>query len=132
MIAAVVSAMLLTVLAELLARPGGRRRAGGLPRPWHALRMMAHSSRRYAQLARIAARHGLGGFFGGRPAGPGAPGPLARRLRLALEQAGPIFVKLGQVASTRRRTRPAATAATRSSSRCNALAPMSWSPGTST
>jgi ubiquinone biosynthesis protein len=99
-IAAVVSAMLLTVLAELLARPGSRPRAGGLPRPWHALQTMAHSSRRYAQLARIAARHGLGGFFGGRPAGPGAPGPLARRLRLALEQAGPIFVKLGQVAST--------------------------------
>ena len=99
-IAAVVSAMLLTVLAELLARPGSRPRAGGLPRPWHALQTMAHSSRRYAQLARIAARHGLGGFFGGSSAGPGVPGPLARRLRLALEQAGPIFVKLGQVAST--------------------------------
>lgn len=106
-IAAVVSAMLLTVLAELLARPGGRPRARGLPRPWHALQTMARSSRRYAQLARIAARHGLGGFFGGSPAGPGAPGPLARRLRLALEQAGPIFVKLGQVASTRTDLLPA-------------------------
>ena len=32
-IASVVATMLLTVLAELLARPGGRVRAGGLPRP---------------------------------------------------------------------------------------------------
>src|SRR6516165_5032574 len=100
-IASVVATMLLTVLAELLARPGGRVRAGGLPRPWRALRTTAQSTRRYAQLARIAARHGLGGFLGGRRAEPGAPGQLARRLRLALEQAGPIFVKLGQVASTR-------------------------------
>ena len=106
-IASVVATMLLTVLAELLARPGARARAGGLPRPWRALRTMAHSTRRYAQLARIAARHGLGGFLGGRRAEPGAPGQLARRLRLALEQAGPIFVKLGQVASTRTDLLPA-------------------------
>src|SRR6516165_8422860 len=106
-IASVVATMLLTVLAELLARPGGRVRAGGLPRPWRALRTMAQSTRRYAQLARIAARHGLGGFLGGRRAEPGAPGQLARRLRLALEQAGPIFVKLGQVASTRTDLLPA-------------------------
>jgi len=107
-IAAVVATMLLTVLAELLARPGGRARAGGLPRPWQALRTMAQSTRRYGQLAQIAARHGLGGFFrGGRRSEPGAPGQLARRLRLALEQAGPIFVKLGQVASTRTDLLPA-------------------------
>jgi ubiquinone biosynthesis protein len=106
-IASVVATMLLTVLAELLARPGARVRAGGLPRPWRALRTMAHSTCRYAQLARIAARHGLGGFLGGRRTEPGAPGQLARRLRLALEQAGPIFVKLGQVASTRTDLLPA-------------------------
>jgi ubiquinone biosynthesis protein len=106
-IASVVATMLLTVLAELLARPGGRIRAGGLPRPFRALRTMAQSTRRYGQLAQIAARHGLGGFLSGRPAEPGAPGQFARRLRLALEQAGPIFVKLGQVASTRTDLLPA-------------------------
>ena len=106
-VASVVATMLLTVLAELLARPGSRARAGGLPRPWRALRTMAHSTRRYGQLAQIAARHGLGGFLSGRRLEPGAPGPLARRLRLALEQAGPIFVKLGQVASTRTDLLPA-------------------------
>ena len=44
-IASVVATRLLTVLAELLARPGARARAGGLPRPWRALRTMAHSTR---------------------------------------------------------------------------------------
>src|SRR5262249_42321851 len=90
-------------------RAGRGAAAGGAARPrrWRALRTMAQSTCRYGQLARIAARHGLGGFLGGRRAEPGAPGPLARRLRLALEQAGPIFVKLGQVASTRTDLLPA-------------------------
>lgn len=106
-VAAVVATMLLTVIAELLTRPGGRLPAAGLPRPWRALRWTVQSTRRYGQLARIAARHGLGGFFSGGRAEPGTPGHLGRRLRLALEQAGPIFVKLGQVASTRTELLPA-------------------------
>ena len=106
-VASVVAMMLLTVLAELLARPGRRGRRGGPPRPLRALRRITRSVRRYGQLARIAARHGLAGFFGGRRAEAGAPGQLARRLRLALEQSGPIFVKLGQVLSTRTDLLPA-------------------------
>jgi ubiquinone biosynthesis protein len=58
-------------------------------------------------LARIAARHGLAGLFSGGRAEPGTPGQLARRIRLVLEQSGPIFVKLGQVASTRTDLLPA-------------------------
>ncbi len=106
-VASVVAMMLLTVLAELLARPGRRGRRGGPPRPLRALRRITRSVRRYGQLARIAARHGLAGFFGGRRAEADAPGQLARRLRLALEQSGPIFVKLGQVLSTRTDLLPA-------------------------
>jgi ubiquinone biosynthesis protein len=100
-VAAVVATMLLTVLAELVVRPGARPRTAGLPRPWRVLRRTGQRIRRYGQLARIAGRHGLAGFFGPGPAEPGTPGQLARRLRLALEEAGPIFVKLGQVLSTR-------------------------------
>jgi len=100
-IASVVATMLLTVLAELLARPGGRAATGGPLRPWRALCWTMQSTRRYLQLARIAARHGLAGLLSGGPAVPSPPGQLARRLRQALEQAGPIFVKAGQVASTR-------------------------------
>ena len=97
-LAAVVATVLVMVLAELLARPARRDLVpGGLPHPWRALRRIAQSTRRYAQLTRIAARHGLAGSAARRA----DPGLLARRLRPALEEAGPIFVKLGQVLSTR-------------------------------
>jgi ubiquinone biosynthesis protein len=97
-LAAVVAMMLVMVLAELLARPARRDLVpSGLPHPWRALRRMAQSTRRSAQLTKIAARHGLAGSAARRA----DPGQLARRLRPALEQAGPIFVKLGQVLSTR-------------------------------
>src|SRR5262249_16709852 len=89
-----------SVGAALLPGSGGRSRTGGPLRPWLALVWTVRSTRRYLQLARIAAWHGLAGLFGGR-SDPGTPGQLARRIRLVLEQAGPIFVKLGQAASTR-------------------------------
>ncbi len=107
-VAAIVATMLLTVLTELVARPAARPRRAGPPRPWRALRRMGQRIRRYGQLVRIAARHGLAGFFGPGPAETGAPGQLARRLRVALEEGGPIFVKLGQVLSTRTDLLPAA------------------------
>jgi ubiquinone biosynthesis protein len=52
-------------------------------------------------VSRIAARHGLSAYLSGRrPAQPDTR-PLARNVRLALEEAGGMFVKLGQVLSTR-------------------------------
>ena len=87
-VSAAVATMVLTVVAALLSRSGGRSRTGGPLRRWLALAWTVRSTRRYLQLARIAARHGLAGLFG-------TPGQLARRIRLVLEQAGPIFVKLG-------------------------------------
>ena len=107
LIIAVVATMLLTVLSEVLLRPGERPSGGGPFGPWRRLRWTARSSRRYGQLARIAARHGLAGFFRGRTAEPGGPNHVARQLRLTLEEAGPIFVKLGQAASTRTDLLPA-------------------------
>jgi ubiquinone biosynthesis protein len=105
-VSAAVATMVLTVVAALLSRSGGRPRAGGPLRPWLALAWTVRCTRRYLQLARIAARHGLAGLFGGR-SDPGTPGQLSRRVRLVLEQAGPIFVKLGQAASTRTDLLPA-------------------------
>ena len=103
-VAAVVAMMLVMVLAELLARPGRHDLAPGrLPRPWRALRRMAQDTRRSAQLTRISARHGLASPAVGRA----DPSQLARRLRPALEEAGPIFVKLGQMMSTRTDLLPA-------------------------
>jgi ubiquinone biosynthesis protein len=101
-----ITTMLVAVMLELLARPGrlaaveGRLRAGPLPHPIRSLRQRAGRSRRYLRVTRIAARHGLGSYLTGRP-GANEPGPLARNLRVALEEAGGMFVKLGQVLSTR-------------------------------
>ena len=97
MLAAVVAMMLVMVLAELLARPG-RWRPGARPAaPVAGAGRLARNARRYGQLTRIATRHGLASPAVGRA----DPALLARRLRPALEEAGPIFVKLGQVLSTR-------------------------------
>jgi ubiquinone biosynthesis protein len=104
-LAAVVATMLAVVLAAAVA-PERSGLPGGLPHPWRALRRLAQDTRRYAQLTRIAARYGLAGV-GGRA----DPAQLGRRLRRALEQAGPIFVKLGQALSTRTDVLPAAVTA---------------------
>ncbi len=94
---AVITMMLLTVLGELVTRPERQLRSA-LPHPWRALRRMVRDARRYGQLSRIALRHGLPRAGAVRRADPAE---LGRRLRLTLEEAGPVFVKLGQVLSTR-------------------------------
>lgn len=49
-------------------------------------------------IQRVVARHGLREFMDGKPRG-GPPREV--RLRLALEQLGPVFIKFGQALSTR-------------------------------
>jgi ubiquinone biosynthesis protein len=74
---------------------------------------------RIREVGVVLVRHGFGeiaariGLFGRKDAkskdegpdpsegGPGASGPVARRIRAVLEDLGPSFVKLGQLASTR-------------------------------
>jgi ubiquinone biosynthesis protein len=95
-------ALLALVLAELLVP------SGSWPRPdkWlAAVRSWAARTRRYWQISRIAVRHSL--FAARRPGrrpvvapDSGGAGP-ARHLRLALQEAGVTFVKLGQLLSTR-------------------------------
>ena len=107
LVGALIATMLIVVLLDLLARPGrlaaagSRLHASPLPHPIRSLRQRAGRSQRYLQVIRIAARHGLRSYLGGRGPGAGEPGPLARNLRAALEEAGGMFVKLGQVLSTR-------------------------------
>src|SRR5712691_962354 len=95
--------MIFLVISEALVP------SGSLPGPLYALRgarRMARRARRYSQIIRILARHGLIPHLrGGRRAELAAPegrARLARSLRLALEDGGVTFVKLGQVLSTRR------------------------------
>jgi ubiquinone biosynthesis protein len=110
-VAALILTMALSVLFELIGRPGslGRVQAGvsGIPRPIAALRRRVSRGRRYLQITRIAVRHGLAPALGlarperGDVAGREDGTSFGRSLRLALQEAGGIFVKLGQVLSAR-------------------------------
>ncbi|WP_027927375.1 ABC1 kinase family protein [Amycolatopsis benzoatilytica] len=90
--------LLVLFVAELAVPSGGP----GLFARLSALRSRIARGRRYSRIMRIAIRHGLGSFLTGRrTAGPDGSAKLARSLRLALEEAGVTFVKLGQLLSTR-------------------------------
>ena len=95
--------MIFLVISEALVP------SGSLPGPLYVLRgtrRLAGRTRRYAQISRILARHGLLPYLrGGRRAELATAegrARLAHSLRLALEDGGVTFVKLGQVLSTRR------------------------------
>lgn len=95
----VLAAMGLLLVGEVIA-PAGTR-----PRPvrWYrAFRGWRRRTRRYAQISRIAVRHGLGPYTAGRrhPT-PQQRADVAQGLRLALEEAGVAFIKFGQILSTR-------------------------------
>ena len=94
-------AMIVIVAAEVLV-PSGTG-----PGPLEVIRGVRSAIarfRRYWQISRIAARHGLGPYLRGRRRQEDARGPaaLALSLRRALEEGGVTFTKLGQLLSTRR------------------------------
>jgi ubiquinone biosynthesis protein len=84
----VLFAMIVVVLVEVLSR-GQVSRRRRIPHPVQGLRRLYRRTRRYAQVARIVMHRRLYGAAGDPAAGP-------RRLRAALEDAGGLFVKLGQ------------------------------------
>jgi ubiquinone biosynthesis protein len=99
---ALVVAMVFLVVAEALVP------SGSLPGPLELRRVLrgrVARARRYSQISRIAVRHGLSPYLRGRRRAeldsPDGRARLARSVRLALEEAGVTFVKLGQVLSTR-------------------------------
>jgi ubiquinone biosynthesis protein len=80
--------------------------------PWRSLRGLSlglAQTRRYREISRIARHYGLGVLTGGRRARTNQA--LGVALRHALEDAGGIFVKFGQVLSTRGDLVPPAIAA---------------------
>ncbi|MDW8059021.1 MAG: AarF/ABC1/UbiB kinase family protein [Thermomicrobium sp.] len=79
------------------------------PRFTHPRRLLAHR-RRLTEIVTVLSRHGLGFLLDQlglplqqrglrRPTGTHLPAPV--RLRMALEELGPTFIKLGQILSTR-------------------------------
>ena len=90
----------LPVLLELVTPVQLRARTVSAVR---AYRRWRQRTKRYSQITRIEVRHGLGAYLSGRrnPSQQQRT-ELARRLRLALDEAGGPFAKLGQILSTRR------------------------------
>jgi ubiquinone biosynthesis protein len=102
----VVATMAAAVAIDLLSRPGSLARGerAGLvvaPRPIRAVRQRIAVLRRYRELVRLARRNG----FGPLPSAGGRAERTAQgtgvRIRRVLEEAGGVYVKLGQIASTR-------------------------------
>jgi ubiquinone biosynthesis protein len=96
-------AMFVLVVIEALV-PSGR-----WPGPLYlvrSLRKRGRRMRRYAQIGRILVRRGMLPYLSGSRraelATPDGRQALARALRLALEDGGVTFIKLGQVLATRR------------------------------
>jgi ubiquinone biosynthesis protein len=122
----VLAGLVFLVLAEAVTPTGSLPRLRDLRRD---IGSRVARTRRYLQILRVAARHGLGPYQRGRrrPGREDAAGQaeLARSLRLALEEAGVTFVKLGQVLSTRSDVVPAAVA-TELSRLQDQVAPVGW------
>jgi ubiquinone biosynthesis protein len=98
--------MAVAVAFDLIARPGSLatgERAGLVvaPRPLRALRQRISVLLRYRELVRLARQEGFGPFLSARNTGDVPRDPAGVRLRRALEQAGGVYVKLGQIAATR-------------------------------
>ncbi|MGN6562328.1 MAG: ABC1 kinase family protein [Thermomicrobiales bacterium] len=107
---ALIASMAISVLLELLVRPGPlvhlQEQLVAVPHPIRSLRRFVARERRYTHITWLAARHGLVPFLFGGSQAADTPAPtgaarLVRNLREALEEAGGVFVKLGQMLSTR-------------------------------
>jgi ubiquinone biosynthesis protein len=94
------------VLLDLLARPGSLalgERAGLVvaPRPLRALRRRISVLRRYRELVRLGRREGFGPFMSAGERAQRSAESTGIRLRRVLEEAGGVYIKLGQIAATR-------------------------------
>jgi ubiquinone biosynthesis protein len=98
--------MATAVTIDLLARPGSLalgERAGLLitPRPVRALRRRVSVLRRYRELLRLCRKEGFGPLMSAADRAGRTVDAPGVRLRRVLEQAGGVYVKLGQIAATR-------------------------------
>jgi ubiquinone biosynthesis protein len=98
--------MAVAVTLDLLARPGSLaigERAGLVvaPRPLRAVKTRVAVLRRYRELVHLARREGFGPFLSAAGRAERSEEAVGVRLRRVLEEAGGVYVKLGQIAATR-------------------------------
>jgi ubiquinone biosynthesis protein len=97
------AAMVVSIVLDVVLRPRGRRHAGWARTLLHPVKAI---QRRFAPLGRFreivhhARKRGLTGLRFASTTAMATP-EFARRLRLTLEDCGGMFVKFGQIASTR-------------------------------
>jgi ubiquinone biosynthesis protein len=99
----VLATMLAVVMLELLFARPPKQRGFRVVRPLRSIRRRIGIIGRGIKVVRIVGRHGLAPALGLRRGQVTARSPeeLARRARLALEDAGGMFVKLGQLLASR-------------------------------
>src|SRR3954449_9708247 len=98
--------MAVAVTLDLLARPGSLaigERAGLVvaPRPIRAVKTRMAVLRRYRELVRLARREGFGPWLSASGRAERSEEAVGVRLRRVLEEAGGVYIKLGQIAATR-------------------------------
>jgi len=100
---ALIGTMGAIVLLELLFARSKTRSRRHVPHPIRALKRRIGIIGRGWQVTRIIARNGLAPLLGLRrgEVSTRSPEELARRVRVALEESGGVFIKLGQLLATR-------------------------------
>jgi ubiquinone biosynthesis protein len=103
---AIPTTMAVAVAIDLLTSPGSLApaEAAGLvvaPRPIRSIRSRIDVYRRYRELLRLARQHGFGPLLAAGGKAERATEPIGVRLRQVLEEAGGVYVKMGQIAATR-------------------------------
>jgi ubiquinone biosynthesis protein len=98
--------MAAAVTLDLLARPGTLatgERAGlvVIPRPFRAVRRRIDVLRRYRELLGLARREGFGPLVSAQGRTERSTEATGVRMRRLLEDAGGVYIKLGQIAATR-------------------------------
>lgn len=97
----VLATMTVTVALDLVqSRPPSRRPLLAVPHPARAIRTALRRLRRYLRVLRIATRRGLAPYLGLR-GDPESAAAAAASARMAMEDAGGMFVKLGQLLAGR-------------------------------
>ncbi len=103
---AIPTTMAVAVAIDLLSSPGSlaRAEAAGLviaPRPLQSIRGRVDVYRRYRELVGLARQHGFGPLLAAGGKAERSNEPVGVRLRQVLEEAGGVYVKIGQIAATR-------------------------------
>jgi ubiquinone biosynthesis protein len=94
------AAMVISIVLDVVLRPKRRRRVARIPHPIRSIKRRLAPFGRFREILHHARKRGLTELRYASMTAMATP-EFARRLRLTLEDCGGMFVKFGQIASTR-------------------------------